>query len=283
MIKTLYDFRQVEIPAALLQAEVTGEEMAAELQLAAARFTAIEAVDGPVQKGDVVTLEFADPKQPGGVRRIYANVGKQLEDVEALLPGMKLGDRVVLCYAGQEVMATVCQIKRLFVPVLTDALVAQLGIARVETLEAFENHVFLKLAESQRKRKFRGIMGIVSKAMMEKTEFAPLEEHPWFLALQEVMLGRVAAFAAQQGKSVEEALPAAMRMEGKPLEECRRALDNMCAERAKQAALGQALAMENGTEFAQDGSLDDVIGQYVDYLNEAVYQHFAPQIQVTRV
>ena len=43
MIKKLYDFRQVEIPAALLQAEVTPEEMAAETNLAAARFTAIVA------------------------------------------------------------------------------------------------------------------------------------------------------------------------------------------------------------------------------------------------
>ncbi len=283
MIKKLYDFRQVEIPAALLQAEVTGEEMAAELQLTAARFTAIEAVTGPIQKGDVVTLEFADPGKPADVQRTYANVGRDFEAVEEKLPGLSLGDGVKFVHDGREVEARICQIKRLFVPVLTDAHIVQLGMEQVNTLAEFENHVFLKLAEGQRKRKFRGIMGIVSKAMLEKTEFAALEDHPWFLALQQVMLGRVAAFAEREGKTVEEALPAALRMEGKSLEECRQALKDMCLERAKQAALGLALAGENGVEFAQEGSLDDLIGRYVDYLNEAVYGYFAPKIEVARV
>ena len=80
MIKKLYDFRQTAVPAPLLQAEVTREEMDAELALAAARFTDIVAVNGPVESGDVVALEYTDDK---GLHRIYANVGKGFEDVEA--------------------------------------------------------------------------------------------------------------------------------------------------------------------------------------------------------
>jgi hypothetical protein len=96
------------------------------------------------------------------------------------------------------------------------------------------------------------------------------------------MMGRVAGFAEQNGLSVEEALPAALRMEGKSLEECRQALKEMCLERAKQAALGQAYAAENGKEIPQEGTTADIIGEYVDYLNEAVFAHFAPQIAVER-
>ena len=75
MINKLYDFRQTAIPAALLQAEVSREDMASEKHLAAARFTTIAQVEGAVAQGDVVALEFADSKLPQGVRRVYVNVG----------------------------------------------------------------------------------------------------------------------------------------------------------------------------------------------------------------
>lgn len=278
MIKKLYDFRQVSIPAALLQAEVTREEMDAELALTAARFTRIAAVSGPIETGDVVTLEYVDEK---GLHRIYANVGKGFSDVETLLPGCGVGDAVKMCWAGRETEARIAAVKRLMVPALTDAHIRELGLENVTDLPAYEDHLFEKLALTQRRRKFRGIMGIVSKAMMENTEFADLEQHPWYLALMDVMQGRVAAFAAREGKTVEEALPAALRMPDKTLEECRQALRDMCMERAKQAALGKALAEEKGISFA-GGDTADLIGQYVDYLNEAVFEYFAPQIVVAR-
>lgn len=276
MIKQLYDFRQVTVPAALLQAEVTRQEMDAELALVAARFTAIVAVDGPVAAGDVVALEYADDK---GLHRIYANVGKGFDDVEDRLPGLSVGDRVQLCNAE----ATIVSVKRPTVPTLTEAHARQLEIEGVTSLAALEEHLFGKLAQLQRKRKFRGIMGIVSKAMLENTEFEDLEQHPWYQALHEVMMGRVAGFAAQNGLSTDQALPAALRMEGKSLEECRQALKNMCLERAKQAALGQALAGMNGVQISQEGAAADVVAAYVDYLEEALYSHFAPQITVERL
>ena len=278
MIKKLYDFRQVAVPAPLLQAEVTREEMDAEVAIVAARFTTIETVSGPIENGDVVALEYTDDK---GVHRLYANVGKGFDDVEEKLPGLSLGDQLQLRYAGKAVEAAVVSVKRPTVPELTDAQVQQLGVENVADISALEEHLFQKLALSQRKRKFRGIMGIVSKALMENTEFEDLEQHPWYLALHDVMMGRVAGFAAQNGLSVEEALPAALRMEGKSLEECREALKNMCLERAKQAALGKALADEKGVSFST-AETADLAGKYVDYLNEAVFEYFAPKILVER-
>ena len=283
MIKKLYDFRQTEIPAALLQAEVTREELEAEFHAAAARFTAIAAADGPIQGGDVVTLTFADDKAEDGLRTHYCNVGKGFSDEEELLPGLSVGDAVKLVYAGREVEAKIVCVKRLQVPALTDDHVKQLGIANVADLAAFEDHVFGKLSEGQRKRKFRGIMGIVSKAMMENTEFdGPEEDHPWYQALHSLMMGRIQGYAAQMGVSAEQAMPAALRMEGKSLEECRQALKAMCVERARQGALGQAYAQEKGVAIA-DSDTAELIGKYVDYLNQVVYAHFAPMIQVKRL
>ena len=278
MIKKLYDFRQIAVPAPLLQAEVTREEMDGELALAAARFIALESVNGPVEKGDVVALEYEDEK---GLHRLYVNVGKGFDPVEAQLPGLAVGDKLQLSYAGKMVECCVAAVKRLTVPALTDAHVQQLGIENVTTLANLEEHLFEKLALSQRKRKFRGIMGIVIKALMENTEFEDLLQHPWYLALHEVMMNRVAGFAAQNGLSVEQALPAALRMEGKTLEECRQALQDMCLERAKQAALGKALADEKGVTFAV-AEPADLAGAYVDHLNEAIFEYFAPQIMVER-
>ena len=278
MIKKLYDFRQVSVPAPLMQAEVTRQDLDAELALAAARFTQIVAVFDPIENGDVVALEYADEK---GNHRLYANVGKGFDDVENLLPGLSAGDKLQIRYAGKDVEATVASVKRPTVPALTDDHVQQLGIEDVANITQFEDYLFAKLAEGQRKRKFRGIMGIVSKALLENTQFEDLLQHPWYLALHEVMMGRVAGFAAQNGLSVEEALPAALRMEGKSLEDCRQALVDMCLERAKQAALGKAFADEKGVVLTADDTAD-LVGQYVDYLNEAVYEYFAAQITVER-
>lgn len=278
MIKKLYDFRQVSVPAPLMQAEVTRQDLDAELALAAARFTQIVAVFDPIENGDVVALEYADEK---GNHRLYANVGKGFDDVENLLPGLSAGDKLQIRYAGKDMEATVASVKRPTVPALTDDHVQQLGIEDVANIAQFEDYLFAKLAEGQRKRKFRGIMGIVSKALLENTQFEDLLQHPWYLALHEVMMGRVAGFAAQNGLSVEEALPAALRMEGKSLEDCRQALVDMCLERAKQAALGKAFADEKGVVLTADDTAD-LVGQYVDYLNEAVYEYFAAQITVER-
>ncbi len=281
MIKKLYDFRQTAIADALLQAEVTRQELDEELRQAAARFTTIAAADGPIQNGDVVALEFADEKE--GLRRVYANVGKGFDDMEDLLPGLSAGDTVQIRYAGREVAAKIVSIKRPCVPAMTDDYARQLGIENVANLAQLEDYLFEKLAEGQRKRKFRGIMGIVSKAIMENTEFETLEEsHPWYQALHGQMMGRVEAFAAREGITVEEALPVAVRMDGKPLDECRQALKAMCVERAQQAALGQAYARENGVQIADEGDTAELIGKFVDYLSQAVYEYFAPQIQVQR-
>lgn len=278
MIKKLYDFRQVSVPAPLMQAEVTRQDLDAELALAAARFTQIVAVFDPIENGDVVALEYADEK---GNHRLYANVGKGFDDVENLLPGLSAGDKLQIRYAGKDVEATVASVKRPTVPALTDDHVQQLGIEDVANIAQLEDHLFAKLAEGQRKRKFRGIMGIVSKPLMENTEFEDLLQHPWYLALHENMMGRIAAFAAQNGQTVEEAMPIALRQEGKSLEECRKVLSDMCLERAKQAALGKAFADEKGVVLTADDTAD-LVGQYVDYLNEAVYEYFAAQITVER-
>ena len=276
MIKKLYDFREVALPPALLQAEVTRQEMDAELAVVAARFTTIETVEGPIAQGDVVALEYTDDK---GLHRIYANVGKGFDDLEEQLPGLSLGSVVTL----RQGEATVVAIKRPVVPALTDAHMPQLALQNVTDLASLEDHLFEKLAQLQRKRKFRGIMGIVSKALMEKTEFEDLEQHPCYLALQESLMGRIAGFAAQNGQTVEEAMPIALRMEGKSLEECHQALKAMCLERTKQAALGQAIAAQNGAQISQEGAAADVAGAYSEYLDEAVFAHFAPQIAVERL
>ena len=51
IIKKLYDFKEVTIPEPLLYAEVTKEEITAEILQTAARFTTIAAIDQPIQNG----------------------------------------------------------------------------------------------------------------------------------------------------------------------------------------------------------------------------------------
>ena len=164
MIKKLYDYREVTVPAALLQAEVTREEMDAELALAAARFTAIASVDGPVAAGDVVALEYTDDK---GLHRIYANVGKGFDDLEDSLPGLSLGDKVQLRNAE----ATIVSVKRPTVPALTDAHVQQLSIEGVATTAQLEDHLFLNEYEKRSlKRMFEGQRNNIGRYRNELNE-----------------------------------------------------------------------------------------------------------------
>lgn len=283
MIRKLYDFRQTAVAPALLQAEVTREEMDAEMHQAAARFTVVSAVDLPIENGDVVALEFADSKQPEGVRRVYANVGKGFQDFEDCLLGLRAGDVVEMVYAGKAVTAQILFVKRLQVPALDDSYAQQLGIDNVTTVAQLQEHIFQQLAQRQRKRKFQGIMGIVSKALMTNTEFSPVEEdHPWYIALHSSLVARGQAYADREGKTFEEVLPLLVRMPDKSLDECRQALKQMCVERAREGALGQAYAKENGVEFADEDDTAALIGKYADYLQKVVFDHYAPQIQVAR-
>ena len=279
MIKKLYDFRQTAIPAALLQAEVTGEELEAELHLSAARFTTIASVEAPIEKGDVVALEFADGDK---IRRIFANVGKDFQDVESSLPGLRVGDSLQMQYAGKAVEAKIVSVKRPCVPALNDDYVRQLGIENVATVAEFEEYTFQQLAQRQRKRKFQGIMGLVSKAMMAGTEFAPVEEdNAWYMAVRAGLVARAQAFADREGKTFEQVLPLLVRMPEKSVEECYAALKQMCIDRVQEAALGQAYAKEMGVEFTEEDTAA-LVGKYADYLNEVVFNHFAPQIQVRK-
>ena len=279
MIKKLYDFRQTAIPAALLQAEVTGDELAAELHLAAARFTTIASVEAPIEKGDVVALEFVSGEK---VKRIYANVGKDFQDVETSLPGLRVGDSLQMPFAGKTVDAKIVSVKRLCVPALNDGYVQQLGIEKVSTVAEFEEYTFQQLAQRQRKRKFQGIMGLVSKAMMANTDFAPVEEdNAWYMAVRAGLVARAQAFADREGKTFEQVLPLLVRMPEKGVEECYAALKQMCIDRVQEAALGQAYAKELGVEFADEDTAA-LVGKYAEYLNEVVFNHFAPQIQVSR-
>ena len=235
MIKKLYDFRQTAIPAALLQAEVTGEEMGAELHLAAARFTTIASVEGPVEQGDVVALEFVHGEK---TRRVYANVGKDFQDVESSLPGLSVGQSLQMQYAGKTVEARIISVKRPCVPALNDDYVQQLGIENVATVTEFEEYTFRQLAQRQRKRKFQGIMGLVSKAMMANTEFAPVEEdNAWYTAVRAGLVARARAYADREGKTFEQVLPMLVRMPEKSVEECYAALKQMCIDRVREAAV----------------------------------------------
>lgn len=298
IIKKLYDFKEVTIPEPLLYAEVTKEEITAEILQTAARFTTIAAIDQPIQNGDVVVLELPDSKMPTGIRRIYENVGKGFSDLEGKLLGLGLGDAVQTVYAGREVVAKICSVKRLIIPTMTDDQIVQLGIEGVTKLPEFEEYVFQQQAEKQRKRKFKGIMGLVSKAVMEHTKFETIEEnHPWYQTLYGLTMQQVEGLAKQEGKTAEEVLPMALRMPDKTVEECRMALYDMCCEHIRQGALGQAYAKEKEIVFTMEESMgrlqgympqpdemaatNDLIQRYVDYFSQVVYEHFAPMIQIT--
>ena len=128
MINKLYDFRDVAIPDALLNASVSREEIDGELRLTAQRFTTIAPAFDGICNGDIVVLEIPDEQDPDGVQQVFVNMGRGFFDSEEALLGLCAGAQTEVFYENQTVPAAILAVKRKYIPELTNESVCQLEI-----------------------------------------------------------------------------------------------------------------------------------------------------------
>lgn len=305
MINKLYDFKSVTIPEALLKATVTHEEIMDELRQTAERFTTIAPVSDGISNGDIVVLEIPDEQSPDGVQQVYVNMGKGFFDSEEALLGLCAGTQAEIIYEGKKVCAVILGVKRKKIPELTDGYICQLGIDGVSTVAAYENLVFDNKAAQQRQRRMKGIFEIVSKAVLAHTEFFPIgDDNEWYQTLYNGTMIQLEAMAQQTGKSVDDIMPESLRMPGKTADDCRRALNKMCEEQVKLAALGRHYAKQDGIEYTREESIArmqaymsqlgqteiseaeenmiavDIIQRYADYFQKVISDYYKDKIQV---
>ena len=305
MINKLYDFKDVAIPDALLKASVSREEIDSELHMTAQRFTTIAPASDGICNGDIVALEIPDEQAADSVRQVFVNMGRGFFDSEEALLGLCAGAQTEVFYENKTVPATILAVKRKFIPELTNESVCRLEIEGVSTIAEYENYVFKNIAARQRQRRTRGIFEIASKAVLAHTEFAPIgEDNQWYRTLYTGTMIQLEATAQQTGKSVDEIMPESLRMPGKTADDCRRALNEMCEEQVKLAALGRHYAEQDGIEYTREESIArmqaymsqlgqteiseaeenmiavDIIQRYADYFQKVISDYYKDKIQV---
>ena len=170
---------------------------------------------------------------------------------------------------------------------------------------SIENLVFDNKAAQQRQRRMKGIFEIASKAVLAHTEFFPIgDDNEWYRTLYNGTMIQLEAMAQQTGKSVDDIMPEALRMPGKTADDCRRALNEMCEEQVKLAALGRHYARQNGIEYTREESIariqaylpqtglentaavnenmliSDIIQRYTEYFQKTISEYYEDKIQV---
>lgn len=171
-IITLANYRNIETTIAP-KANVTEEEVTAQINAMMAQQTSLEPKEGPVENGDVTTIDFEGFKDgvafDGGKAENYQlEIGSHqfIPGFEEQMIGMKKGEcrDLNLTFpenypaenlAGAAVVfkVTVHEISKKVAAKLTDDFISSLNIPEVTTVDAFRNYTRNYL-ESQAERKF---------------------------------------------------------------------------------------------------------------------------------
>lgn len=256
MIKTLYDFRRIDVPEKLLELKVSQAKVDQELSRAAERFLTIEHTTDGIQAGDIVALELPGGDVPGGSRRMQINVGLGFsgEELEHALLGKTVGTEAA--WEGGTAPGRIVNVKRRIIPPLSDGLVLRLGVDGVSTVEGYRTYTQDQLAQRLRQGREQALCDYVAKAVVEKSVFSDsITDSPDYQLIYHGTLAQVGAVAEQEGKSMEEILARSLNTSA---QDCCEVLRQQCAEQTKRAAIGREYAEHDGVSYTRE----DVLEQY---------------------
>ena len=176
IIKSLYDFRKVQVPQKLLELEVSEEAVARELAATAERFLTIETVTDGIRAGDIVQIQFPG-EEAGQMQIMQINMGlgfagKALEDG---LLGLRRGDEKVLPVENRRIPVQVVSVKRRKVPELTDELIGRLGLENIKTVVQYREYTVGRSRSGPRKGRAARCVISLSKACWNTRNLNPLQ------------------------------------------------------------------------------------------------------------
>lgn len=287
----LYDFKRVPIPDKLLEIKAPVEAVEQSMGQTAKRYLTISQTEGPVQKGDIVIadLQSADPAWQRDGEHINVGLGFAEPALEESLPGMRAGEEKTVDLRGIPVMVCVVSIRRLSVPVLTDAHVQELAITGVETLKDYREYVTSKVLERAKREKLNALIPYVIKQVAAQSEFHIPDD-----AIQnsyDSLMSDIRRFTGAEEDTPEANFMVdfcAQQFHKKltTVDEARTALREFAVEQVKQSTLAQHLAKAAGKEFDQSTyeaylqELSRTTGEPVDTIRNAasydIYLEKAP-------
>ena len=174
-LKQLYDFRELALPEPLFQLTWDGSEVEAALAAVPARFLTIEEAAGPVQAGDFAVFDLPETEAEEA-KRVQINVGKRFCDpaFEDALVGLPLGAQVAMPRRDAGRTGTLVQLKRRVYPPLTDRLISRMGLAGVETIADYREHIKGKLLARDKRKKAEAIYTMTVNQVVERSQFGDL-------------------------------------------------------------------------------------------------------------
>ena len=174
----LFDYRNAELPERLFAIKIRQQEIDKKLFEAAERFLTIEAQTGEIVKNDIVAVSMESKNSLLTSECERFRVGRKFfyPEIETQIPGHKAGDTFVCQIDGEDVSVHVISVKRRIVPVLTDALVAKIGLDDIQTVAEYTNYVTEELVEEDKEKKQGAVCTLVNRQLIEKSVFE-LEEN----------------------------------------------------------------------------------------------------------
>lgn len=177
-IKSLFDFRGVEIPAELLKNTVdesTIEKAVAELLL---KYIKYAAIDDTIKAGDMVVLALESQLDKFNKKKLPLAVGSGLfhKQFEEALLGMKKAQSRVIIVENSPVQVLVVEHQRKVVPSLSDEMVVKEGIVGITTVKEYENFIHSEELTKAKEENLWNAYTLILNTVLDKSELIFKEE-----------------------------------------------------------------------------------------------------------
>ena len=270
MVKVLklYDYTQCPLPEKLFEIKIPQKKIDEKLEKAAEHFLTIEEQNGAIEKDDIVAVKIvsADPFLASECERFSVGKGFFSADIEAAVVGKKKGDVFTVTADGSQAEITVLWVRRRVVPKLTDAMAAQMGIEDVSTVREYTDYVTQELVDEDKEKKQNAIWNMVSKKMLEESEFEVDE------AEVEAQYKKDIAYLQKELEGdFEEYMQ--VKYHGKTLDESKRNFKKDIVKTLELCAIAAPMAEEDGMEWTQEeyeAVIDDMVSE--EYSKEELQQ-----------
>ena len=265
-ILELYDFTKCTLPEKLFEIRIEQKKIDEKIEKAAEHFLTIADCEDEIQTGDIVAvkIESADSFLQSDCERFSVGKGFFHAEIDAAAVGKKKGDVFDVSVGGTPAHVTVLWVKRRVVPKFTDAMAAQMGIEDVATVQEYTDYVTQELVEEDKEKKQNAIWNMVSKKILEESEFEVDEKEV------DVQYKKDLAYLQSElGDDLEEFMQ--VKYHGKTLEESKRNFRAEIEKTLKLCAIASPMAEEEGVEWTQeeyDAVIDDMVSE--EYSREEI-------------
>lgn len=209
-VSKLYDIDSIVIPKEMLNTFVDEQRVEEAVHMLSMRYAKEMQVD-IVEKGDLVYCQADQTSYPDG-RTILLYTGLEIEAAkvasEAVI-GKKTEDSFLTTLAQKQVGLTIKKIIRRIPVEVNDALIVDMGIEGVISVEDYKAYIRQKMAKDQKMENSKAVLRYVMDEMVEKTIYsydeAEMQSHVQaMMAEYEQMMATFGADEMEDDESPED-------------------------------------------------------------------------------